>query len=193
MSVNRRMIEHREANRPDERIDSYMMPIEQLVRYDGKRFQLEFANEAMSWLPKSDERLARPSYRGLLLEAVNEAVLDSAVDLLRDVYGERLIVFAPAVRCVIDQQVLQPNMHLRVNTLRAYAGAVRRDVAMRNSIILDEELRFDGYMIRATAPLQSLLGHAKHLQNITKGNASYWSWLSHYAPKPPDDGGGSAA
>jgi hypothetical protein len=184
---------HHDRDRTADALVRCEMPIEQLIRYAGKRFQLEFANEALSWLPKNDELLANPSYRGLLLQAVNEETLSSAAHLLRVVYGNEIVILSPMVRYIVGKDLLEPIMHVRIDTRRIYACAVRRDVIARSSTILEEELAGDRYLIRATAPLELLLGQSAHLIRVTDEDTSYWSWLSHYAPKRPDGDGGRAA
>lgn len=169
------------------------MPIEQLVRRNDTRFQLGFATEARDKLPEADEFALQSSPDGLLVLARNEEGLAPPVGILRGIYGRRLDVDRPRVRLQLGGvQVKEPIMHVRICLPSRFYEAVARAMLGRGAVAAEEYGRGRYCVLRYEAPLANLLGLQPELARITKGGATHWIALSHYALVTRDPGGDAA-
>lgn len=161
----------------------YEFPVEQRVRSSSERFQLAFGNKALDLLQRSEDYAAEASHKGLLLLGANEPVLELPVDRLRDAFGDSLEIESPQPRYIFDDPVRQPVMWLRVDTPCRYLDAVREDLQTRGATFHDDDCsRPPLCVIRAEAPLATLLGYPRQVSRLTAGAAQCCIWLSHYAP-----------
>src|SRR5574338_1317020 len=144
----------------------YEMPIMQRVRHVGRPVPLRFAEDAATWLSRDEEVHVRRAHRGLELLAVNEEALTRATALLREVYGDDIDPMPPQVHYVEGPSLLEPIMHFRVDCAAAHASRVKRMLAVRGAVIVDEESQDERYVLRGTAPLASLLGQGEQLRAL---------------------------
>jgi predicted membrane GTPase involved in stress response len=168
------------------------MPIEQLVRSTGTRFQAGFAIEARERIPQTQEFTAQPSREGLLVLARNEESLAPPLEALREAYGEKLEVREPRVRLLGGVQVKEPIMHVRISLQARFLDAVARAMLGRGALPAEEYARGRYCVLRYEAPLADLLGLHHELSRITQGTAQHWVALSHYALVTRDPGGSAA-
>jgi hypothetical protein len=166
----------------------YEMPIEQHVLYTGRPVPLRFAENAAAWVCHDEELRVARTHGGVILQAVNEEAMTKAAAVLREIYGDEIQLLPAQVRYIEGVQLLEPVMHFRIECPAACAAPAKRALAARRAEIFDEEVRGERYFVRGIAALVSLLGHAQRLQSLCDGQASFWSWLSHYAPVSPDGG-----
>ena len=73
------------------------LPIQQLLRRNGTRFQFGFARQARELVPARDEFMLTASRDGLRVLGRNEDALRVPVEVLRDAYGPSLEVLR--LRC----------------------------------------------------------------------------------------------
>ena len=168
------------------------MPIEQLVRRTDTHFQMGFATEARSRMPRAEEFTLQPSRDGLLVLARNEESLAPPVELLRETYGTRLDVRDPRVRLIGGVQVKEPIMHVRISLQVRFLDAVARAMLGRGAAPEEEYARGRHCVLRYEAPLADLLGLHHELARVTEGTARHWIALSHYALVTRDPGGNAA-
>lgn len=168
-------------------------PIECECSYSTERFNLAFARKAMEVLRPSKELALEPSPRGLKLLGETEMSLEQPIATLREVYGDHVRVGPPRVRYHEGAQVEQPYMGLRIRCQPRHFPRLKGDLLCRGAELVDAELNRLCGVLRATAPLATLVGYPAHVRKVTEGTAQLVMWLSHYAPvddKPP---GGDAA
>lgn len=168
------------------------LPLEQLLRRKDTRFQFGFATEAKERVPDGDDFLLSVSPKGLHVLAKNEDGLATPLDILRDVYGERLEIQPPRVRLIEGVQVQEPIMHVRISLEVKYLAAVKRALDARGATPAEEYVRSMYGVLRYEAPLADLLGLPAELAKLTEGAAKHWIVLSHYAVVTRDPGGRAA-
>ena len=168
------------------------MPIEQLVRSTGTRFQSGFALEARERIGQAEAFALQPSRDGLLVLARNEESLDPPLGMLRDAYGESLEVLEPRVRLLRGVQVKEPIMHVRISLQARFLDAVARVMLGRGALPAEEYARGRYCVLRYEAPLADLLGLHHELSRTTEGTAQHWVALSHYALVTRDPDGSAA-
>lgn len=167
--------------------------IECKCSHRGERFQLAFARAAMEIVPKDETTAFEPSGHGLTLLAETELSLERPLARLRAVYGDELHVESPHVRYKKGERLEEPYMGLRVLCGPQHFDGIRRDLMMRNAKVLDSELNGRFGVIRAEAPLASLVGYPARIDTLTHGRGQLAMWLSHFAPVEPDPPNGNAA
>jgi len=168
------------------------LPIEQVLRRRDTRFQLGFGNEAKEMVPKRDEYMLLPSQKGLHVLGRNEDALSAPIEVLLDIYGERLEVEPPKVRFIEGVQVQEPIMHVRLSLETRYSGEVKQVLERRGASLTEEYTRSTYCVLRYEAALADLLGLSGELASITGGSAKHWVVLSHYATVTRDPGGSAA-
>lgn len=168
------------------------LPIEQVVRRRDTRFQLGFGAEAKERVPKCEEYMLLPSQKGLHVLGRNEDALATPVEVLRDIYGERLEVEPPKVRLIEGVRVQEPIMHVRLSLETRHREAVKDALERRGASLTEEYARSTYCVLRYEAALADLLGLSGELARLTEGTAKHWVVLSHYAVVPRDPGGNAA-
>lgn len=171
---------------------NFDLPIEQLVKRAGTRFQQGFAAEARARIPARDDCALSVSRRGLHVLARNEDGLAAPIEALRDAYGASLEVSPPAVRLIKGVQVQEPVMHVRISLDTQYQEAVKQAMLARHAAPEEEYARSRRAVLRYEAPLARLLGLPAELRRLTSDTATFWIVLSHYALVTGDPGGRAA-
>lgn len=168
-------------------------PIERQCSHRAARFQLGFARTALQILRQDEETVFEPSQRGLLILAHTEMALERPVKLLKEVYGEMLRIGPPTVRYRHGARAEEPYMGLRVLCAPEHYDAVRKDLQLRDAVILDAELNRQFGIVRARARLATLIGYPARLAQLTSGGGHLVMWLSHYETVPDPPPGNAAA
>lgn len=168
-------------------------PIQCECSYSKQRFNLMFARKAMEVVRPGKELMLEPSPRGLTLLAETEMALEPPLATLRDVYGSEVRIGTPSVRYHHGVRVEEPYMSLRIRCERRHFEALRSDLQARGASLQDQELNHLCGVLRATAPLTSLIGYPAHVRTTTDGSSQLVMWLSHYAPIEGPPPGGQAA
>jgi hypothetical protein len=155
-------------------------PLEQVCSHKSEPVQLAFARDAISLLPARSDRFYLARSDGLVICGETEDAMESPVRTLREVYGDDINVGALTIRYRSGQATQEPHMGVRVSGAARYFDAIKADLLSRGATILDAERMGPMGIVRATAPLASLLGYARSLATLTSGNASQVMWFSHY-------------
>lgn len=168
-------------------------PIEQMVQLASSAFQIGFARQAMRMLSASHVLDYEATHEGLFMRAQNEETLVKPVELLRDLYGEDLVLQPLRIRYMsLGNRPYEPIMLLRVRVPPAYLEVVRGDLVRREALLLEEHVRSSIGVLRAEAPLRTLLGYGADLAALTDRMALYWIWLDRYVPMKTPPGGKAA-
>ncbi|PKO68357.1 MAG: hypothetical protein CVU20_13130 [Betaproteobacteria bacterium HGW-Betaproteobacteria-14] len=168
-------------------------PVEQLVQLASNPFQIGFARQVMRILEPSDLIAFEATHDGLQIRAQNEDALAKPENLLRDLYGDDLVLLPPQVRFMsLGNRPYEPIMLLRVRTVPRYLDAVREDLVSREATLLEEHARPSVCVLRAEAPLRKLLGYGETLSKLSDGTALHWVWLDRYVPMDNPPGGRAA-
>lgn len=168
-------------------------PIEQLARLASSAFQIGFARQAMRMLSPSDLVDYEATHDGLLLRAQNEETLTKPVGLLRDFYRDDLSLQPLRIRYMsLGNRPYEPVMLVRVRVPPRYMEVVRDDLAGREALLIEEHVRSSVGVLRAEAPLRTLLGYGADLAALTDHMALYWIWLDRYVPMNTPPGGKAA-
>jgi hypothetical protein len=163
-------------------------PLERTCSDRHKVFQLRFAREALLLLPAREDGSAEATHEGLVLRGETETSLEKSVALLQEHYGDRICVGAPTVRYHRAIELEEPHMGVRILCVPRYFHALEADLAARGAKILDAEVTPQFGALRATVPLNKLLGYAGVVAELSAGTAREVMWLSHYAPVERIDG-----
>lgn len=168
-------------------------PVQCDCSHSRDRFNLMFARKAMEVLRPDKELVLEPSRRGLTLFAETEIALERPLTVLRDVYGDDVRVGPITVRYHQGTQVEEPHMGLRIRCEPQHFDPLRRDLLLRGATLTDAEQSHVCGVLRASAPLASLVGYPTEVRTRTQGTAQLVMWLSHYEPIGDPPPGGEAA
>lgn len=91
--------------------------------------------------------------------------------------------FKDAVRKA-DPAILEPIMHVEVETPEEYAGNIMGDLSSRRGMVQGMEERFGSQIIRADVPLAEMFGYSTTLRSMSQGRATYSMEFHHYAEAP---------
>ncbi len=80
--------------------------------------------------------------------------------------------------------ILEPIMHVEVETPEEYAGNVMGDLASRRGMVQGMDERFGSHIIRADVPLSEMFGYSTTLRSMSQGRATYNMEFHHYAEAP---------
>ena len=84
-----------------------------------------------------------------------------------------------------DPVLLEPMMHVEVETPEDYMGNVMGDLSSRRGIVQGmEDLATGVKLVRAEVPLAEMFGYATALRSATQGRATYSMEFKHYAEAP---------
>jgi len=83
-----------------------------------------------------------------------------------------------------DPAILEPMMHVEVETPEEYAGNIMGDLSSRRGMVQGMEERFGSQIIRADVPLAEMFGYATTLRSMSQGRATYSMEFHHYAEAP---------
>lgn len=155
-------------------------PIELCCAHRSERLQLDFARKAMEILPKDSSTTFAPEAHGLVIAAETEMALERPVRRLSDVYGDMVRIGPPRVRYRHGDRIEQPIMGLRVLCPPECYEPIREDLRLRQAAIMDAEVNRRFGIVRACAPLASLIGYPDRMAGMTGGRGQLVMWLSHY-------------
>ncbi|HNQ57557.1 MAG: hypothetical protein DPW12_07850 [Rhodocyclaceae bacterium] len=168
-------------------------PVERLAQLSSNTFQIGFARQVMRMLEASDFLAYEATHEGLMMRGQNEDALAKPAVLLRDLYGDDLVLRPPQVRYMsLGNRPYEPIMMLRVRIAPRHRKAVREDLDARDVAILEEHQRPSVCVLRAEAPLRKLLGYGEALSALTGGSGLHWTWLDRYVPMDDPPGGRAA-
>lgn len=168
-------------------------PIERCCTHRSERFQLAFARQAIEVLPHDDDTAFQPGPGGLLIVAESEIALARPIRRLEEVYGDMVRIGPLKIRYRHGDRVEQPFMGVRVLCSPDHYEVVREDLRLRRAAIMDAEATSRFGIVRACAPLASLLGYPDALARITAGRGQLAMWLSHYEQLDDPPPAGAAA
>jgi len=83
-----------------------------------------------------------------------------------------------------DPVILEPMMHVEVETPEEYAGNIMGDLSSRRGLVQGMEEQFGSQIIRADVPLAEMFGYATTLRSMSQGRATYSMEFHHYAEAP---------
>ncbi|MDU6107932.1 MAG: GTP-binding protein [Klebsiella pneumoniae] len=83
-----------------------------------------------------------------------------------------------------DPVILEPMMHVEVETPEEYAGNIMGDLSSRRGMVQGMEERFGSQIIRADVPLAEMFGYSTTLRSMSQGRATYSMEFHHYAEAP---------
>ncbi len=83
-----------------------------------------------------------------------------------------------------DPVILEPMMHMEVETPEEYAGNIMGDLSSRRGLVQGMEEQFGSQIIRADVPLAEMFGYATTLRSMSQGRATYSMEFHHYAEAP---------
>ena len=163
----------------------YQYPLESLARRRATTSQLQFARDARKVLADSDDAVFEAHEHGLAMFAANEDALDGPMQVLRAMYGDFVEVRRPRVRVIPGNPPQQPIMHARITARGEFGQRIRAELRRRGARLLEHCTRGAIEIVRAEAPLASLLGLPMRLHVITAGTATHEIRLVRYAALPP--------
>lgn len=163
----------------------YQYPLETLARRRGTAAQLDFAKEAVRAFLDSDEVLFEPHGHGLAILAAHEAALAEPSRVLRELYGDFVELRGPKVRYIPGEPPQQPMMHARISSRPEHSLRILAELRARDARILEHTMRPRVCIVRAEAPLASLLGLPDKLEALAGGEVVHAIRLMGYAPLEP--------
>lgn len=83
-----------------------------------------------------------------------------------------------------DPVILEPVMHVEVETPEEYAGTIMGDLSSRRGMVQGMEERFGSQIIRADVPLAEMFGYSTTLRSMSQGRATYSMEFHHYSEAP---------
>lgn len=83
-----------------------------------------------------------------------------------------------------DPVILEPIMHVEVETPEEYAGSVMGDLSSRRGMVQGMDERLGSHVIRADVPLSEMFGYSTTLRSMSQGRATYNMEFHHYAEAP---------
>jgi hypothetical protein len=160
----------------------YQYPLESLARRRATTSQFDFAREARRVMIDSDEAIFEAHEHGLAIFTANEDALARPARLLREMYGDFVEVRKPKVRVIPGNPPQEPVMHVRITARGEFGPAIRSELRARDARILERCVRGSIEILRAEAPLRSLLGLPGRLRDLSDGTAVHAIRLVRYAP-----------
>jgi translation elongation factor EF-G len=105
--------------------------------------------------------------------------------LARQVGVPYIIVFLNKCDMVDDEELLEPMMHVEVETPEDYAGTVMGDLSSRRGMVQGmDDIPGGGKIIKAEVPLAQMFGYSTSLRSQTQGRATYTMEFKQYAEAP---------
>src|SRR5256885_17257763 len=84
-----------------------------------------------------------------------------------------------------DAVLLEPMMHVEVETPEDYAGNVMGDLSSRRGMVQGmDDMPGGGKVIKAEVPLSEMFGYSTTLRSMSQGRATYTMEFKHYAEAP---------
>ncbi|MGC6098066.1 elongation factor G [Enterobacter quasiroggenkampii] len=86
--------------------------------------------------------------------------------------------------CRADPVILEPIMHVEVETPEEYAGNIMGDLSSRRGMVQGMAEQYGSQIIRADVPLAEMFGYATTLRSMSQGRATYTMEFHHFAEAP---------
>lgn len=83
-----------------------------------------------------------------------------------------------------DPAILEPIMHVEVETPEEYAGNIMGDLSSRRGMVQGMAEQYGSQIIRADVPLAEMFGYATTLRSMSQGRATYTMEFHHFAETP---------
>lgn len=83
-----------------------------------------------------------------------------------------------------DPAILEPIMHVEVETPEEYAGNIMGDLSSRRGMVQGVAEQYGSQIIRADVPLAEMFGYATTLRSMSQGRATYTMEFHHFAEAP---------
>ncbi len=174
----------------DARVNRSDLPLEQLVRRPASVSQASFAITAKRLIDYAFSKCASErldfhldvSRDGLAVLARHEDALSLPLGLLREVYGDGLVLAPLRPRMMEGVPPREPVMGVHITISPAWRHAVQSLLQRRRASPVEERDRSPYCVLRCEAPLADLLGLPAELSKATSGSARYVIALSRYAP-----------
>ncbi|HFL1535781.1 TPA: elongation factor G [Enterobacter asburiae] len=83
-----------------------------------------------------------------------------------------------------DPVILEPIMHVEVETPEEYAGNIMGDLSSRRGMVQGMAEQYGSQIIRADVPLAEMFGYATTLRSMSQGSATYTMEFHHFAEAP---------
>lgn len=83
-----------------------------------------------------------------------------------------------------DPVILEPIMHVEVETPEEYAGNIMGDLSSRRGMVQGMAEQYGSQIIRANVPLAEMFGYATTLRSMSQGRATYTMEFHHFAEAP---------
>ena len=83
-----------------------------------------------------------------------------------------------------DPVILEPIMHVEVETPEEYAGNIMGDLSSRRGMVQGMAEQYGSQIIRADVPLAEMFGYATTLRSMSQGRAQYSMQFDHYEQVP---------
>ena len=83
-----------------------------------------------------------------------------------------------------DPAILEPIMHVEVETPEEYAGNIMGDLSSRRGMVQGMAEQYGSHIIRADVPLAEMFGYATTLRSMSQGRATYTMEFHHFAEAP---------
>jgi elongation factor G len=82
--------------------------------------------------------------------------------------------------------LLEPMMHVEVETPEDFMGNVMGDLSSRRGIVqgMEDIAGGGGKLVRAEVPLAEMFGYSTSLRSLTQGRATYTMEFKHYSETP---------
>jgi hypothetical protein len=161
-----------------------LLPLRQAVSV-SREMAIRFGGQGLlDRLSRPDRfRILRHGKGGQIL-ARNGLALAEAQLVLRHAYGRSIVFGKPAAHTAIDHAtgtILEPVMLLRINAPRAYRKALLQLLAERKAEPGEIYVQRDRIVVRTEAPLASLIGLERKVQDHTDGAAHIRCSLVRYS------------
>lgn len=85
---------------------------------------------------------------------------------------------------IADPAILEPVMHIEVETPEEYAGNIMGDLSSRRGMVQGMAEQYGSQIIRADVPLAEMFGYATTLRSMSQGRATYTMEFHHFAEAP---------
>jgi elongation factor G len=83
-----------------------------------------------------------------------------------------------------DPAILEPVMHVEVETPDEDAGTIMGDLSSRRGMVQGMAEQYGSQIIRADVPLAEMFGYATTLRSMSQGRATYTMEFDHFAEAP---------
>ncbi|MBT1890184.1 elongation factor G [Enterobacter roggenkampii] len=83
-----------------------------------------------------------------------------------------------------DPAILEPIMHVEVETPEEYAGNIMGDLSSRRGMVQGMAEQYGSQIIRADVPLAEMFGYATTLRSMSQGRTTYTMEFHHFAEAP---------